>query len=87
MASGIPVVLPDSGIYREFVNKGNAGILVKPNDPEALAEGLLKIMENPVQASEFGSNGRKCALVSYSQEKMVEETVSFYEKEMLNTPL
>ncbi len=87
MASGIPVVLPDSGIYREFVNKGNAGILVKPNDPQALAEGLLKIMENPVQASEFGSNGRKCALVSYSQEKMVEETVSFYEKEMLNTPL
>lgn len=84
MASGIPVVLPDSGIYREFVNKGNAGILVKPGDAQTLAEGLLKIMNDPVKADEFGKNARNCALNDYSQEKMVEENVKFYEKEMLN---
>ncbi len=84
MASGNPVVLPDSGIYREFVNKGNAGILVKQNNAEALAEGLLKIMDNPSEADTFGKNARQTALKDYSQERMVEENVEFFEHEKLD---
>jgi glycosyltransferase involved in cell wall biosynthesis len=83
MASGVPVVLPDSGIYRDFVNKGNAGILVKQNNAEALAEGLLKIIDDPVKADEFGRNGRNASLNTYSQEKMIEENVRFFESEIL----
>jgi len=83
MASGIPVVLPDAGIYREFVNKGNVGILVKQNNAEALAEGLLKIMEEPKAADVFGKNARNSALTSYSLEKMIEENVRFFEEELL----
>ncbi|OGF44623.1 MAG: hypothetical protein A2231_12895 [Candidatus Firestonebacteria bacterium RIFOXYA2_FULL_40_8] len=83
MASGIPVVLPDSGIYRDFVNKGNAGILVKQNNAEALAEGLLKIMDNPSEADKFGQNARTSALTDYSQERMVEENVNFFENEKI----
>jgi glycosyltransferase involved in cell wall biosynthesis len=83
MASGVPVVLPDSGIYRDFVNKGNAGILVKQNNAEALAEGLLKIIDDPVKADEFGRNGRNASLNTYSQEKMIEENVKFFESEIL----
>ena len=83
MASGIPVVLPDSGIYREFINKGNAGILVNPNDPESLAKGILNIMDHPSTAETYAKNARNCAKNSYSQERMVEENIKFYEKEML----
>ncbi len=83
MASGIPVVLPDNGIYRDFVNKGNAGLLVKPNDPQTLAEGIIKIMDDARKADEYGKNAAACAVKDYSQEKMVEETVQFYEREIL----
>ncbi|MCX5776349.1 MAG: glycosyltransferase family 4 protein [Candidatus Firestonebacteria bacterium] len=85
MASGVPVVLPDSGIYRDFVNKGNAGILVKQNNAEALAEGILKIMNDPVKADEFGKNARLASLHTYSQEKMIEENVKFFEDEIMHS--
>ena len=84
MASGIPVVLPACGIYRDFDNKGNAGILVKQNNAEALAEGLLKIMNNPAEADTFGKNARTTALSDYSQERMIEENVKFFENEKLD---
>ena len=79
MASGIPVVLPDSGIYRDFVNKGNPGMLFLSGDANALAKALLAIMENPFGGDKFGQNARKEAVEEYSQEKMIEETALFLE--------
>jgi glycosyltransferase involved in cell wall biosynthesis len=38
-ASGIPVIVPDIKVMHELVSEDN-GMLIKPNDAEALAEGL-----------------------------------------------
>ena len=43
MACGVPVVLPSRGIYTELVESTGGGLLVKPDDSEALAEGLLRL--------------------------------------------
>ena len=40
MASGVPVVQPRRGAFTEVVEKTGGGLLVAPDDPEAIAEGL-----------------------------------------------
>lgn len=40
MASGVPVVQPRRGAFIEVVDKTGGGLLVEPDDPDALAGGL-----------------------------------------------
>jgi glycosyltransferase involved in cell wall biosynthesis len=40
MASGVPVVQPRRGAFVEIVDRTGGGLLVAPDDPDALAEGL-----------------------------------------------
>ena len=46
MASGVPVVQPRRGAFTEIVEKTGGGLLVAPDDPSALADGLHKIWED-----------------------------------------
>jgi glycosyltransferase involved in cell wall biosynthesis len=43
MASGVPVVQPRRGAFTEVVEKTGGGLLVAPDDPEALADGLYRL--------------------------------------------
>jgi glycosyltransferase involved in cell wall biosynthesis len=47
MANGVPVVLPRRGSFPEMIGKTGGGLLVAPDDPEALAGGLLEVWRNP----------------------------------------
>ena len=40
MASGVPVVQPRRGAFTEVVEKTGGGLLVTPDDPDGLADGL-----------------------------------------------
>jgi glycosyltransferase involved in cell wall biosynthesis len=43
MASGVPVVQPRRGAFVEIVERTGGGLLVAPDDPDALAEGLYTV--------------------------------------------
>jgi glycosyltransferase involved in cell wall biosynthesis len=46
MASGVPVVQPRRGAFIEIVEKTGGGLLVEPDDPEALADGLYRLWQD-----------------------------------------
>jgi glycosyltransferase involved in cell wall biosynthesis len=46
MAVGTPVVTGDVGDRRNILNGGKAGLLVKPGDSQALAEGILELLRD-----------------------------------------
>lgn len=48
--AGLPVVVTDVGQCGAVVDYGNAGWLVPPCNPDALAEALIEIIQNPVEA-------------------------------------
>ena len=52
MAAKKPIISSDLPSLREVLNKGNA-ILVKPDSPEELAEGIKKALENPGLANKI----------------------------------
>jgi glycosyltransferase involved in cell wall biosynthesis len=59
MAAAKPVITTRVGGNPEVVIDGRTGILVPPQDPDALAAAIVKLMKDPALALEMGKNGRK----------------------------
>jgi phosphatidylinositol alpha-mannosyltransferase len=61
MAAGLPVVATDIAGYREVVRDGVDGLLVPPNDPEALAAAFRRVLADAELAARLASSGRERA--------------------------
>jgi glycosyltransferase involved in cell wall biosynthesis len=79
MASGIPVVQPRCGAFTEVVETTGGGILVDPGDPEALTEGILELMQDPVKRSELGARGAEGVRVHYGSSGMLKKALEVYQ--------
>jgi glycosyltransferase involved in cell wall biosynthesis len=61
MASGLPVIVTDTGGTQELVNEEN-GLIVPWADPEALADALVYLLESPERMRRMGLNSRRIAM-------------------------
>ena len=67
MASGVPVVQPRRGAFTEIVEKTGGGLLVAPDDPEALADGLYQPLARIARAAKtLGERGFDGVRAHYS---------------------
>lgn len=80
MACGVPVVQPRRGAFTELVEKTSGGLLVEPDDPESLAEGLLRIYHDPALAAELGKSGFQKVREHYSVAHMADRALEVYEE-------
>ncbi len=58
-ACGVPVVGSNHGGIAELVDSGIDGLLIPPNDPDALAWGLRTLLSDPVRCLLLGRAGRE----------------------------
>jgi len=58
-AYGKPVVAGRSGGVVDAVLDGETGLLVAPEDPDALADAILSILDNPDRARAMGEAGKR----------------------------
>ena len=84
MAAGLPVVSTRVGGIPEVVIDGETGILVPPNRPEALAEAITALAEDPALRKRLGAAGRKRA-ADFSLPKMTGGVAGVY-REILSPP-
>jgi len=75
MASKKPIVATDLPTIREILNEDNA-VLVKPSDPEALAGGIRRILEDERFARKISEKAYK-DVKQYSWEKRAERILEF----------
>jgi glycosyltransferase involved in cell wall biosynthesis len=79
MACGVPVVQPRRGGFTEIVETTAGGELVVPDDPESLAEGILRIHRDPALAKKLGQNGFENVRHHYSVAQMADSALKVYE--------
>lgn len=79
MACGVPLVQPSRGAFTEIVESTGGGILVRPDDPAELAEGILKIARDKKLAEELGANGFRGVREHYSAVYMADRLLEAYE--------
>jgi glycosyltransferase involved in cell wall biosynthesis len=78
MLAGLPVVASDVGSVREAVLDGHTGVLVPPDDVEALARALRELLDDPAGRRELGRRGRELALERFTATAMAREFERLY---------
>ncbi|MDT7605174.1 MAG: hypothetical protein QOF61_3171 [Acidobacteriota bacterium] len=79
MACGVPLVVPRRGAFTEVVERTGGGLLVEPDDADALAVGLRAIKEDAARADELGRAGAAGVRAHYSVARMADRALEVYE--------
>ena len=79
-ACGIPVVASRIGGLIDLINDGKSGYLVPIGDPEALAERIVDVLQNPRQAKLMAELARSNVEEKFSDQRMLNETLKVYEQ-------
>ena len=78
MASGCAVVATDVPPVRHFLD--GAGVLINPNDVEALAEGIISILSNRPMFYELTTESQKRIQEQFNWEAIKDKFLAVYEK-------
>jgi colanic acid biosynthesis glycosyl transferase WcaI len=85
MACARPVILGVDGQARTILEQARGGLVVEPENPEALANAILYLAANREKAREFGRNGREYIVREFSRRQTAEKYIGVLER-LLNLP-
>jgi glycosyltransferase involved in cell wall biosynthesis len=71
MASGCAVIASDVGGVPEIIDHGRTGLLVPAGDSEALAEAMVRLIENGEERKRLGEAGRASVAQRFSVDRWV----------------
>jgi len=86
MAAGLPVIASDFPLWRNIVEEAQCGLLVNPEDPQAIADALQWIIDHPEEAAAMGLRGQQAVKEKYNWNNEAAKLVEFYHRE-LSIPL
>ena len=79
-AFGKPIVASDVGGIHEVLNDGEAGYLVPPKNPEALARAIIRILSNEKLRVQMGEKAAQKALKELSWDNIATKHIEVYKK-------
>ncbi|MBL6713803.1 MAG: glycosyltransferase family 4 protein [Pirellulales bacterium] len=85
LASGTPVVLPAHGAFPEMLDRLGGGRLVPPDDPEALADALLNLLNDDDTLRSLGRSGQQQVHQLAGMDALVTSTQATYAR-VLSVP-
>lgn len=78
MALGAPVVASDIAGYRTVITNGTDGVLVRPDDPAALADGIGRVLSDPSLGARLADRGRDTVARTYDWRVVVPRHLEVY---------
>jgi len=78
MACGTPVIASAAGALPEVIEAGGGGMLVPPEDPEALAKAIATLAEQPGARAALGARAPARIDAAYSWRRVAERTADVY---------
>lgn len=75
-----PVVATRVGGIPEIVTHGESGLLVPPSNPAAMADAILRLLDDPRTAAAYGAAGRRTVETRFSLDAMAASFTALYEE-------
>jgi phosphatidylinositol alpha-1,6-mannosyltransferase len=72
-ACGLPVVAGQAGGLAEAVSDGETGLVVNPEEPEAVAAALKRLLGDQLLARRMGQAGRKAIETYYNWDRVIRD--------------
>jgi glycosyltransferase involved in cell wall biosynthesis len=79
-AVGRAVIASDVGGIPEVVQQNKTGILVPPENPEALADAIQRLAENPTEMERMGKAGYEMVKAQYNWQRSLDIMSELYER-------
>lgn len=79
MAMRVPVIATDVGGPKEIIENGVSGLLIPPNDPQALAKAIERVIEDKSLAVKLAENGRTRVEAHFPLERHVRQVQDLYD--------
>jgi glycosyltransferase involved in cell wall biosynthesis len=80
LAQGVPVVQPRHGSFPELVEMTGGGLLVNPDDPADLAQGLRRLLLDEPLRRELGQKGQAAVRERFTAEFMAGNTLAVLQR-------
>lgn len=78
MACEIPVIATDTEGFREVVENGVTGTILRDRMPETLADEIVRLLNDSELSESYGKNGRKRVMELYNWDDNVETMIKLY---------
>ena len=79
MAMALPIVATNVDSTPEVIGGESCGLLVKPESPEALAEAIVSILEDPGRRKSMAEGARRRAETEFTLRRMISRYEELYE--------
>jgi glycosyltransferase involved in cell wall biosynthesis len=86
MAAGLPMVVTDAGGNAELVKDGERGYVVPPQQPEALAQAMLRVLADPERARRMGAAARRFVEQELTLQQMIDAHDRLYRRIAARVP-
>ncbi len=84
MAAGLPIITTDKGGNAEVVRGfGNGIVISEYNQPQAFADAITYLFDQPSTALEMGRTGRMLAEEKYSWERVASDLIGLFESKRM----
>ena len=86
MLVGTPVVAAHSGGHVDILEGGEQGIAVPPDDADALAGGIVRLLDDPQTAADLSARAQSRAVQRYGAEGIARRVMALYDGATSSAP-
>ncbi|MBN1494602.1 glycosyltransferase family 4 protein [Candidatus Peregrinibacteria bacterium] len=87
MAAELPIIASEVGGIPEIIENGVNGMLISPHDEDRLANGIIKLLNDPKLTDKFITTGFKLLKKAFDAKIMAKKTEAIYDEVLSNTML
>lgn len=80
MAMGKPVIASAVGGLPELIEDGISGLLIPPDDPDAIADAILNLINNHIERNEIGANAIQRVQNYYDVKIIYDKWIPLYDR-------
>ena len=85
-ACNLPVILGMEGEAQKLVEEAKGGIIIPPENPQALVAALMQLKSSPEERQKMGRNGREFTAKHYSRQSLARKLAAQIEATIASAP-